>query len=108
MPPRWTRSRRRSAERRGLRGADACERDALAEHRRQPEGVRSAAGVPLTAVGEPQSKWCRRGRERIRDVDVAGADPDQIVVVQCGERNVGCAEVMDGDRGTALEKRLED
>jgi hypothetical protein len=82
--------------------------DLLSDHRRHPERIGRTARVPLTTIYEPNSKWRRCGGERIRDVDVAGADPDQIVIVQCGERTVGRADALDRDRSAAFEKHSED
>ena len=59
--------------------------DPLADHRRNPERVGRAAGVPLATVRESNHKRGGRRREGVGEVDVAVADADKVVIVQPDE-----------------------
>src|SRR5262249_40285530 len=91
--------------------------DRRSYHCRHPERVRRAAGVPLTTPWQPNPQYRRRGREGISNVDVSGADPDQVVIMQSDQGIVdrlrravgrGRDDVLDRDRLSSLEKPPED
>src|SRR5262250_1569251 len=91
--------------------------DGFSHHRGHPKRIRRTAGVALAVTWEPDSKYRRRGREGVSNVDVGRADPDQIVIIQCDQGIVdrlrrtvgrGCDNVLDRDRPSSLEKPPED
>ncbi len=65
--------------------------DGFSDHRRDAERVGRATGVPLASDGESYSKRRWRSRERIGDVDLTGADTDQVLKMS---RTRGCSRAV--------------
>src|SRR5206468_9977819 len=87
--------------------------DGFSDHWRNAEGVGRATGVTLATARQAQAKRRWRGRERVGDVDLTSAHPDQVIIVESDEGIMerrrmivrrGRDDVLDRDWPTSLEE----